>query len=165
MQPFDFYYLKLNDHLTALATEEKAVAAKRYFPADERFIGINASDIRLIIKHFHQDNALLSAEQLLHVVEHLLTKAQYSEEVLITFGLLNGSVKKNFDVKLMARFKYWLENYETNWSHVDDLCIKNDLSIFVTKARIDSNNLQFVIISEQLVSTCKLCRLGQIYRA
>lgn len=130
MQSLGSYSRQISEHIASMATEKQATATKRYFPEGERFIGVKAADITLIIKRFHYGNQTLSAAQPLKIVEHLLINAKYSEEILIAFGLLNGSIKKNFDTKLLVRFKYWLENYATNWPHVDDLRIKPSIVFY-----------------------------------
>lgn len=124
MEPLHYFKQEIDEHIKKLATPEKSLSAQRYFPDTENFIGINAGDILTVIKEFDEKNKNLNTEQLLQLVEYLLAKAQYSEEVLIAFGLLNKYVKKHYGPELLARFQFWLENYSTNWSHVDDLCIK-----------------------------------------
>ncbi|MCF2948262.1 DNA alkylation repair protein [Paraglaciecola aquimarina] len=118
------HVLKLKQHLVEVSTPEKAQSAKRYFPYGINCIGANAADIKHIIKQFHLENATLSAEQALAITEALLKQAEYSEEVMLAYGLITKFVKKHYDDSLLDRFKFWLEHYANNWALVDDLCMK-----------------------------------------
>ena len=115
---------KLREQLIALSSAEKAASMRRYFPAGIHCAGVVMSDINSILANFRNSYPELSANDVLNVCEEVLKKAQYSEEVLIGYGLIAPLVKANYDDDLLFRFEYWLENYASNWAHVDDLCIK-----------------------------------------
>ncbi len=114
----------LKAKLRGLSSEKKAISARRYFPQGINCIGVTASDITSTIADFKTENPDLSAQDILLVSEAILKNAQYSEEVLVAFGLILNLVKQHYDDDLLHRFRYWLEHYASNWSHVDDLCIK-----------------------------------------
>lgn len=118
------YVLSLKQQLLQVSSVEKAQASKRYFSHSVMLLGANAADIKDIIKQFHASYSDLSAEEVLAITEALLQQAQYSEETMLAFGLIIKHVKKHYDDSLMSRFEYWLEHYATNWSLVDDLCMK-----------------------------------------
>lgn len=130
------YVLSLKQHLTDISTPEKAQSARRYFPHGINCIGANAFDIKLIIKQFHLDNSALSAEQMLAITEDLLLQAEYSEEVMVAYGLINKFVKKHYDDRLLIRFEYWLENYANNWALVDDLCMKTLFNFLMARPHL-----------------------------
>jgi len=121
---YEKYIVRLQSDLKEISSDEKAESSRRYFPNGIHCIGATAADLKLIISRFHSDNIELTAQDMLSITESLLNCYQYHEEVLIAFGLINKFVKKNYDDDLLLRFEYWLEHYTTNWSQVDDLCIK-----------------------------------------
>ncbi len=139
MNQLDKYLLEIKHHLKSISTPEKAEASRRYFPHGIHCIGANASDIKFVISDFQTNNPNLTAIQMLAVTEHLLKHAEYSEEVMVAFGLINKFVKHNFDENLLLRFEFWLKNYATNWSLVDDLCIKTIYSFFMTRPELITN--------------------------
>ena len=114
----------LLDELKERATPEKAKAAARYFPEGFVCLGAKATDITEVVKLFYLTYPAFDAEYILEITEYILQHHQYNEEVLIAFSLLNKQVKKHFTDDLLARFHFWLENYCSNWAHVDDLCLK-----------------------------------------
>jgi len=124
MKNLEAYRSEIITGLHHISTEEKAAASRRYFPLGINCIGANATDIKLIVSNFHQNNAELSAEEVLSITEYLLKRANYNEETLIAFSLINKFVKKHYQDDLLNRFEYWLEHYANNWALVDDLCIK-----------------------------------------
>lgn len=124
MQNITSYANNVSNELKKLSTPAKADACRYYFPAGIVCIGVNATDIKLIIKSVHTRYDALDAENTLRLSEYMLKHAVYHEEKLVAFGLVNKYVKKHYDDALLIRFQYWLENYTTNWAQVDDLCIK-----------------------------------------
>ena len=136
MKSLETYKQEIIKSLKAISTEKKAIASRRYFPLGINCIGANAADIKLIITSFHHYNSNLSAEQTLCITEYLLKNAHYNEEVLIAFGLINKFVKRHYQDDLLHRFEYWLEHYISNWSQVDDLCIKTIYLFFMTRPHL-----------------------------
>jgi len=126
----------LQTQLNALKSEQKAISARRYFPAGIHSLGVTAKDITGVATEFRVRFEHLSATQTLALTETLLKKARYSEEVLLAHALINPYVKRNFDDDLLIRFQYWLEHYATNWSHVDDLCIKTAYQFLVARPHL-----------------------------
>ena len=124
---------ELKQSLLSTSTPEKAQKMQRFFPTYIHCAGAMAGDIATVIKHFHAQNSDLSPQQVLLISETLLKDAQYSEEVLLAFGLLNKLVKKHFDDDLLNRFTYWLEHYTSNWAHVDDLCLKTVYNFLLSR--------------------------------
>jgi len=121
---YNRYVEALKTQLRQVSSPEKAASARRYFPQGINCMGVTASDITSTIASFKADNPDLSAQDMLLVSEAVLKNAQYSEEILVAFGLILNLVKSHYDDDLLLRFRYWLEHYASNWSHVDDLCIK-----------------------------------------
>ncbi len=130
------YLIQIRQQIQQLSTAEKAVASQRYFPEDVQCAGINAADIKQIVIDFQNNNSALNADDMLLITEYLLKKAEYNEEVLIAFGLINKFVKRHYDDSLLTRFEYWLEHYASNWSHVDDLCIKTIYQFFLSRPHL-----------------------------
>lgn len=118
------YVLLIKRQLTKVSTYEKAQSSKRYFPQGINCIGANAADIKQIIKQFHIEHAHLTPEQVLCITEDIIHHSEFSEQIMVAYGLINKFVKKHYDDSLLLRFEYWLENYANNWALVDDLCIK-----------------------------------------
>jgi len=121
---YKLHWQRIKTDLERVSTETKAESSRRYFPQGINCIGATASDIKLIISDFQTENDDINAIEMLAIAEYILRNAEFSEEILIAFGLINKFVKGNYDDDLLLRFEFWLENYTTNWSHVDDLCIK-----------------------------------------
>ena len=119
-----------------VSTIEKAKASRRYFPNGINCIGATASDIKLIIIKFQNEHSKLLASDTLSITEYMLKNAKYNEEVLLAFGLINKFVKNNYDDNLLIRFEFWLENYATNWSLVDDLCIKTIYTFLMARPEL-----------------------------
>jgi 3-methyladenine DNA glycosylase AlkD len=115
---------RLKVDLESASTAQKAESSRRYFPHGVNCIGATAADIKLIISNFQSENADINPIDMLAITEYMLLNAEFSEEVLLAFGLINKFVKRHYDDDLLVRFEFWLEHYATNWSHVDDLCIK-----------------------------------------
>lgn len=128
--------LSVKQQLTEISTPEKAESSKRYFPHGIHCIGANAADIKLIVKQFHLDNPALNAEQMLAITEDLLLWAEFSEEVMVAYGLINKFVKKNYDDNLLQRFEFWLEHYANNWALVDDLCMKTLFNFLMARPHL-----------------------------
>ncbi|NIB38663.1 DNA alkylation repair protein [Pseudomaricurvus alkylphenolicus] len=126
----------IRQQLLAAGTPTKAEKVKRYFPAGITTTGAMAADVTVVINSFRSNNQDLTPEQVLQVSEAVLKKAEYSEEVLVAFGILNKLVKRNFDDDLLQRFEYWLEHYASNWAHVDDLCIKTIYQFFLSRTHL-----------------------------
>ncbi len=124
MNKHALYLAEILHELRAASTLEKAQSSRRYFPNGINCIGANASDINAIIGKFQSVHNELSALQMLSFTEYLLKNSEFSEQILIAYGLINKFVKNNYDDDLLFRFEFWLENYATNWAQVDDLCIK-----------------------------------------
>jgi 3-methyladenine DNA glycosylase AlkD len=127
---------RLKTDLESVSTAQKAVSSRRYFPHGVNSIGATAADIKLIISNFQSENADINPIDMLAITEYMLLNAQFSEEVLLAFGLINKFVKRHYDDDLLLRFEYWLEHYATNWSHVDDLCIKTIYQFFLSRPHL-----------------------------
>jgi len=136
MKKIDLYIQRIKNHLKQLSSADKAKSSRRYFPAGIDCIGVTAADIKAIIADFHLENSELTALEVLSVSESLLEQAEFSEETLVAFGLINKLVKHNYDERLLLRFEFWLEHYATNWSHVDDLCIKTIYQFLLTRPHL-----------------------------
>ncbi|MBL4796156.1 MAG: DNA alkylation repair protein [Oleispira sp.] len=137
-----FYLKRLKADLTQVSTPKKAEASRRYFPHGIHCIGATAMDIKLIIKAFHSDYPDLTPSEMLSITEYILSHAEYSEETLLAFGLINKFVKlnakrqENYGDDLIVRFEYWLEHYANNWSLVDDLCIKTIYQFLMSRPHL-----------------------------
>jgi 3-methyladenine DNA glycosylase AlkD len=142
MKQPDIYLKRLKSDLKKISTEEKAEASRRYFPHGIQCIGVNAADIKLIIKDFHRDYSVLTATEMLSITEYILSQAEFNEEFLLAFGLLNKFVKlnskrlDNYDDELLIRFEFWLEHHANNWSLVDDLCIKTIYQFLLSRPHL-----------------------------
>ncbi len=130
------HWKRLKTDLERVSTEKKAESSRRYFPQGINCIGATASDIKLIISNFQTENDDIKAIEMLAITEYILRNVEYSEEVLIAFGLINKFVKFNYNDDLLLSFEFWLENYTTNWSHVDDLCIKTIYQFLLTRPHL-----------------------------
>ncbi len=130
------HILRLKRDLSDISTPAKATSAQRYFPHQVNCIGATAADIKSIIKNFQTQHPELDAHHTLDLVEQLLKTAHYNEETLLAFGLLNKFVKRHYRDNLLQRFEYWLEHYTTNWSQVDDLCIKTIYNFFLGRPHL-----------------------------
>lgn len=146
------YVQELKTSLAKVSSPLKAKASERYFPSGINCLGVNASDIKSVITNFHKLHNELTANQVLFISESLLYKAQYSEEVMLAFGLINKFVKKYYNDDLLLRFEFWLENYASNWSLVDDLCIKTIYQFLLTRPHLIEQT-QHWVYSE--VSWCR----------
>jgi len=133
MNMYEIYWKQIKTELKKVSTVEKAESSRRYFPKGINCIGVTASDIKLIISRFQTENVEITAAETLALTEYILLNAEYSEDVLVAFGLINKFVKHNYDDGLLLRFEFWLENYATNWSHVDDLCIKTIYQFLIAR--------------------------------
>ncbi|MCJ8268985.1 MAG: DNA alkylation repair protein [Psychrosphaera sp.] len=127
---------RIKSDLKNISTPAKAQASRRYFPNGINCIGATASDIKLIITNFQSQYAELTAIEMLSITEYLLQNAEFNEEILVAFGLINKFVKNNYDDDLLLRFEFWLENYATNWSIVDDLCIKTIFQFLMARPHL-----------------------------
>jgi 3-methyladenine DNA glycosylase AlkD len=127
---------RLKVDLENVSTAQKAESSRRFFPHGVNCIGATAADIKLIISNFLSENADINPIDMLAITEYMLLKAEFSEEVLLAFGLINKFVKRHYDDDLLLRFEYWLEHYATNWSHVDDLCIKTIYQFFLSRPHL-----------------------------
>jgi len=127
---------RLKVDLESVSTAQKAESSRRYFPHGVNCIGATAADIKLIISNFQSENADINPIDMLAITEYMLLKAEFSEEVLLAFGLINKFVKRHYDDDLLLRFEYWLEHYATNWSHVDDLCIKTIYQFLLSRPHL-----------------------------
>ncbi|QQX78337.1 DNA alkylation repair protein [Shewanella sp. KX20019] len=130
------YSNQLCDALLHVSSLEKAKSMAHFFNHEVNFIGAKAADIKQVIVAFQLQNSHLSADDNLELCEHILENAIYTEEVLLAFGLLNKFVKRHFDDELLKRFHYWLEHYVSNWSHVDDLCIKTIYQFMLSRPHL-----------------------------
>jgi len=130
------HWQRLKTDLESVSTAEKAESSRRYFPHGINCIGATASDIKLIIHNFQADYNDFTAIEMLAITEYILQNAEFSEEILIAFGLINKFIKNNYDDDLLLRFEFWLENYTTNWSHVDDLCIKTIYQFLLSRPHL-----------------------------
>jgi len=133
------HHQRIKSALEQASTADKAAASRRYFPNGIHCIGANAADIALVIADFYTEHPQLTASEILALVEYLLSHADYSEETLVAFGLLNKWVKRHFEDSLLARFEFWLEHYASNWAHVDDLCIKTIYQFLLARPQLIVN--------------------------
>ena len=136
MSKYENYWKRIKNTLENVSTADKAESSRRYFPKGINCIGATAADIKLIISDFQTQHTEINALEMLALTEYILLKAEFSEEVLVAFGLINKFVKNNYDDDLLLRFEFWLENYVTNWSHVDDLCIKTIYLFFIARPHL-----------------------------
>ncbi|GAA6138893.1 hypothetical protein NBRC116583_26400 [Arenicella sp. 4NH20-0111] len=118
------YVQTLKADLRLLSSQQKAEASQRYFPEGVKCLGVTAADIRGVTETFLNARVEMRPEEVLMLTEKMLEHAEFSEEVMVAFGLINKLVKRHYDETLLQRFEFWLENYCTNWALVDDLCIK-----------------------------------------
>ena len=136
MRDISFYIHHLKTELRQVSTSEKAESSRRYFPEGFECLGVNAADIKQILKRFQTEYADLNAEQTLELTEAFLKEAKYNEEFLLAFALINKFVKRHYDDALLARFEYWLAHYADNWSLVDDLCLKAIFNFLMTRPHL-----------------------------
>jgi 3-methyladenine DNA glycosylase AlkD len=145
MKSYKSYLKQIKSDLSAVSSAEKAEASRRYFPHGINCIGATAADIKLIVKNFHIDHADLTSSEMLSITEYILRHAEFNEEILLAFGLINKFVKlntkskDNYDDDLLLRFEYWLEHYANNWSLVDDLCIKTIYQFLLSHPHLIEN--------------------------
>ncbi len=139
MKQLESYLKRIKYNLKDVSTPKKAEASRRYFPNGINCIGATATDIKVIISDFHSDYVDLTAVEVLSITEYILINAEYNEETLVAFGLINKLVKNNYDDSLLMRFEYWLENYAINWSLVDDLCIKTIYQFLLARPHLITN--------------------------
>ena len=138
----EFYLKRLKADLKQVSTAKKAESSRRYFPHGIHCLGATAMDIKLIIKEFHAEYSDLTPFEMLSITEYILSHAEYNEEFLLAFGLINKFVKfnarrqENYDDELLVRFEYWLEHYANNWSLVDDLCIKTIYQFLMSRPHL-----------------------------
>jgi len=133
------YVKQIKNALKNISTSDKADASRRYFPDGINCIGATASDIKLIIADFQNEHISLTANEMLAITEYLLKNAEFNEEFLVAFGLINKFVKRNYGDDLLLRFEFWLENYASNWSLVDDLCIKTIYQFLMARPHLIEN--------------------------
>ncbi|KJZ08710.1 DNA alkylation repair protein [Marinomonas sp. S3726] len=136
MRDMSFYIHHLKTELRQVSTLEKAESSRRYFPEGFECLGVNAADIKQILKRFQTEYADLNAEQTLELTEAFLKEAKYNEEFLLAFALINKFVKRHYEDTLLARFEYWLEHYADNWSLVDDLCLKSIFNFLMARPHL-----------------------------
>jgi 3-methyladenine DNA glycosylase AlkD len=136
MRNNEIYWEQIRRDLESISSPVKAESSRRYFPLGTHCLGVTATDIKSVVSQFQSQHKELTAQETLALTEYILPKATFSEEVLVAFALINKFVKKNYDDNLLLRFKFWLENYATNWSHVDDLCIKTIFVFFVARPHL-----------------------------
>ena len=142
MKSQQYYFDKIKLALADVSSAEKAIASRRYFPKGFQCIGANAADIKNLIKDFHLDYPDLTPDQMLTLTEYMLVNAQFNEEKLVAFGLINKFVKfnskrlDNYSDDLLLRFEYWLEHYADNWALVDDLCIKTIYQFLLSRPHL-----------------------------
>ncbi|MCL1096131.1 DNA alkylation repair protein [Shewanella kaireitica] len=130
------YHCDLLVRLNAVSSAENTTAMTRFFNHEVNFIGVKAPMIKQVVREFQVEQAQLDANGYLALTEHILEHAKYTEEVLLAFGLINKFVKRHYDEKLLLRFQYWLEHYVSNWSHVDDLCIKTVYQFMLSRPHL-----------------------------
>lgn len=130
------YHRELLARLMAVSTAENVTAMARFFNHEVNFIGVKAPMIKQLVQEFQAEQTQLEANGYLALTEHILEHAKYTEEVLLAFGLINKFVKCHYDEKLLLRFEYWLEHYVSNWSHVDDLCIKTIYQFMLSRPHL-----------------------------
>jgi len=112
------YFTRIKRDLADISSAEKAESSRRYFPNGIHCCGANAADIKHIVKTFQTEHPQLSAKETLALTEYLLVNAEFNEEKLIAFALLNKFVKHHYEDGLFQRFEYWLEHYADNWALV-----------------------------------------------
>jgi len=139
MNKHGIYVKQIKNALKNISTSDKADASRRYFPDGINCIGATASDIKLIIADFQNEHISLTANEMLAITEYLLKNAEFNEEFLVAFGLINKFVKRNYGDDLLLRFEFWLENYASNWSLVDDLCIKTIYQFLMARPHLIEN--------------------------
>lgn len=145
MKQHEVYLKQIKEDLVKVSSTAKAEASRRYFPHGIHCIGATAADIKSIIKTFHFDHPDLTPSAMLSITEYILSHAEYNEEALLAFGLINKFVKLNdkrqgnYSDDLLFRFEYWLENYANNWSLVDDLCIKTIYQFLLSRPHLIEN--------------------------
>ncbi len=139
MEKHEIFINRIKRDLKKASTAEKAESMRRYFPDGINCIGATAPDLKIIVNNFQSDYAELTAIEMLSLTENILKKAEYSEEILVAYQLINKFVKNNYDDDLLLRFEYWLENYSTNWALVDDLCIKTIYLFLLTRPYLIEN--------------------------
>ncbi|ACA86308.1 DNA alkylation repair enzyme [Shewanella woodyi ATCC 51908] len=124
MDSYRDFHQYLKQELQAVSSEEKAASMRRYFPNGLVCIGAISEDINQISAEFIREHDAMLPEGYLSLAEYILERAEFHEEILISYRLIEKLVKRHFDDNLLVRFQYWLENYANNWALVDDLCIK-----------------------------------------
>ncbi|MEH6447415.1 MAG: DNA alkylation repair protein [Oleispira sp.] len=152
MKSHKYYLARIKADLAEVGSTEKAEVSRRYFPQGINCLGATAADIKLVIKKFHNESPDLSPIEMLSITEYILKHAEYNEEILLAFGLINKYVKNNYNDDLLLRFEYWLENYTDNWSLVDDLCIKTIYQFLMSRPHLIEKTQRWV---QSEVSWCR----------
>lgn len=143
---------ELREKLRALSSTAKANSMRRYFPQGIHCIGVTAADINATVASFRTEYKQLSATEVLLITEDVLKNAEYAEEILVAFGLINHLVKNHYDDDLLLRFRYWFEHYTSNWAQVDDLCLKTLYKYLLARPHLIEQTQPW---SRSSVSWCK----------
>lgn len=106
MKKHEVYLNRIKNDLINISSPAKAESSRRYFPNGINCIGATASDIKLIIRDFQSEFAELTAIEMLSVSEYILLNAEFNEEKLVAFGLINKFVKNHYDDDLLLRFEF-----------------------------------------------------------
>ncbi|HYI44148.1 MAG TPA: DNA alkylation repair protein [Actinomycetota bacterium] len=111
---------RLEKEMRAAGSKERAEQAKRYLKSDLRFLGTSMPAIRKVIKGFSQDEADLTRDELIALVEELWSKPIFERRIGAVV-LLEGRTEllKLKDLEVIER----LIRESKTWALVDGLAV------------------------------------------
>ena len=126
---------QLRETLRLHADTTIADSMQRFFTEHVNCLGIKMPIITGVIKDFHLSYDNLSASQVLTISNEYLQAADYSEDIFVGFGLVRRHIKQ-YDDTFLILMQGWLEQYASNWAHVDDLCLKTIYPYLLNKPNL-----------------------------
>ncbi len=110
----------IRETLRSLSDEKTRNSGQRYFKEEVKLYGVKTSEVQKLSKeYFNLLNTLSKPE--VYALCNNLWQSGYMEESFIACNW-SYNIRKQYEPSDFAIFKYWIENYLTNWASCDTLC-------------------------------------------
>jgi 3-methyladenine DNA glycosylase AlkD len=121
---------KIREELKASADEKTRGSFQRFFKEEVKYYGVKTGTVGKIAKKYWNEVKSLDKKEVFSLCE-VLYQSGYSEEAYVASVWLPNLVEE-FELRDLAVFRGWIEEYVDDWAKCDTLC-NHTIGSFIEK--------------------------------